>query len=103
MVLNNGDVSYRDESIKLRNRLLNNSYYSGYSGYSIGKWMEIPDSLMRISLPLQINDPLLLNEYANSFETRRRVLNLVITRDYKDALKTANELMQMLKKEYNLE
>ena len=103
IVINSGDVSYRDESIKLRNRLLNNSYYTRYSVYSIGKWMEIPDSLMRVSLPLQINDPILLNEYANSFETRRKVLNLVITKDYKDALKIANELMQLLKKEYHLE
>ena len=101
-VLNMGDVSYRDESIKLRNRLLNNGYFSRYSGFSIGKWMEIPDSLMKVRLPLQITDPVLLNEFANSFETRRRVLNLVISRDYKDALKTAKELIEILKKEYHL-
>jgi len=45
---------------------------------------------------------LLLNEFANSFETRRRVVNLLLNRDYTVALKAAKELIEMLKKEYHL-
>jgi len=36
--LNSGDVNYRDESIKLRSRILNNFYYSHYSAFSITQW-----------------------------------------------------------------
>lgn len=100
--LNNGDSRYRDESIKLRNRVLSNYFYSRYSSYSIISWLEIPDSLMSVRLPIQDNDPRVLNEFANSFETRRRVLNLLLNRDYTVALKAANELIEMLKKEYHL-
>jgi len=101
--LNNGDTKYRDESIKLRGRVLNNYFYSRYSAYSIIHWLEIPDSLLKATLPLQSNDPELLNEFANSFETRRRVLNLLIDRDYSDALKMADELIKMLRMQYHLE
>jgi len=100
--LNSGDSRYRDESIKLRNQVLKNFYYSRYSAYSIGHWLEIPDSLLKSPLPLQNDDPALLNEFANSFETRKRVLNMVMARDYTDALRTANELIVLLKKEYHL-
>jgi hypothetical protein len=100
--LNRGDVSYRDESITLRSRILNNFYYSRYSAYSITQWGRLPDSLLQVRLPLQTSDPALLNEFANSFETRRRVLNLLIGRYYAEALKTANDLMELLKKEYHL-
>ena len=100
--LNFGDVHYRDESIKQRGRILNSYYYSRYSAFNIAQWLDIPDSLMKIRLPLQTNDPVLLNEFANSFETRRRVLHMAISRNYTPALQTANELMEMLKKEYHL-
>jgi hypothetical protein len=100
--LNSGDSRYRDENIKLRNQILKNDFYSLYSEYSIGHWLEIPDSLLKTPLSLQNDDPMLLNEFANSFETRRRVLNMVMVRDYTDALRTANELLGLLKKEYDL-
>jgi hypothetical protein len=35
VVLNSNDSRYRDESIKLRNRILNNRFYSRYSNYLI--------------------------------------------------------------------
>ena len=100
--MNNGDVNYRDENIKLRNQVLNNYFYSLYSIYTIGHWLEVPDTLLRTRIPLQSNDAGLLNEFANSFQTRRRVLNLLVTRDYPYSLKTANGLIQLLKKEYHL-
>ena len=100
--LNNGDSRYRDESITLRNRVLSNYFYSKYSSYSIIHWLEIPDSLMSVRLTIQNDDPVLLNEFANSFETRRRVVNLLLSRDYTIALKAARELIEMLKKEYHL-
>jgi hypothetical protein len=99
---NSNDSRYRDESIKLRNRILNNFYYSKYSVYTIIHWLNIPDSLMKAQLPLQSEDQGLLNEFANSLETRKRALNLLISRDYINALKAANELMELLKKEYPL-
>jgi len=98
----NGDSRYRDESIKLRNRVLNNYYYSRYSSYLIANWPKIPDSLMNIPLPLQSDDPVLLNEFANSLETRRRVLFMLSTRNYSDALRRASELIEILKSEYHL-
>jgi hypothetical protein len=101
--LNSGDSRYRDENIKLRNRVLKNFLYARYSAYTIAHWLEIPDSLLKTQLLLQSDEPGLLNEFANSFETRKRVLNLLITRDYNDALKTASELIALLKKEYHLE
>jgi hypothetical protein len=100
--LNAGDVTYRDECIKLRGRVLDNYFYSRYSALSIIRWLEIPDSLMKVQLPLQSNNPDLLNEFANSFETRRRVLNLLINRDYVNAIRNATELIGILKKEYHL-
>jgi hypothetical protein len=101
--MNDWDSRYRDENIKLRNRVLNNRFYSRYSGYTIARWMEIPGSLLTTRLRLQNSDPELLNEFANSFESRRRVLSLVLTRDYPNALASAKELIEMLKKEYHLE
>ena len=100
--LNAGDVSYRDESIKMRNKILSNKYYPNYSAYSITQFKEIPDSSLTIKLPLYNNDPFLLNEFANSFETRRRVLKLLTSRYYAVALEDANELIEMLKQEYHL-
>ena len=100
--LNTGDIGYRDECIKIRGRIVKNYYYSRYASYSIIRWMEIPDSLLRVQLPLQSYDPALLNEFANSLETRRRVLNLLINRDYATAIKNATELIAILKKEYHL-
>jgi predicted transcriptional regulator len=57
---------------------------------------------MKVQLQLQGDDPGLLNEFANSIETRRRVLNLLLNRDYFVALKAATELIEMLKMEYHL-
>jgi len=87
----------------LRSRILNNYFYSKYSDYLIGDFSKLPDSLMKTPLPLQSYDASLLNEFANSFEVRRRVLHLVLTRDYLEALKLAGELIELLKKEYHLE
>jgi len=44
-----------------------------------------------------------LNEFANSFETRKRQVRILTTRDYSNALKLARELIALLKKEYHLE
>ena len=100
--LNNGDSHYREESITLRNRILNNHLYSMYSAYNILNWLKIPDSLLKIQLPLQTTNQDLLNEFANSLETRRRVLRLVMSTYYPNALNAAHELIALLKKEYHL-
>ena len=57
---------------------------------------------MKARLPLQTNDADLLNEFVNSFETRTRVLTMMINGNYDVALKTAKELIEILKKEYHL-
>jgi hypothetical protein len=101
--LNNVDKNYRDENIKLRNRILDNYFYSRFSAYTIRTWLEVPDTLLNGPVTVQSDEPDLLNEFANSFETRRRTLNLLMIRDYSGALKTANELIGLLKKEYHLE
>jgi len=101
--MNDGDAGYRNETIKLRNRILNSYFYSRYANYLIADFLNLPDSLMKVTLPLQNNDVSLLNEFANSFEVRRRTLHLVLTRDYPDALNLANEIIELLKKEYHLE
>ena len=98
----NGDSRYRDESIKLRNRILNNYFFSRYSAFLIANWEKIPDSMMNIPLLLQSDDPVLLNEFANGLETRRRVLTMLATRNYPQALQRARELIQILKAEYHV-
>lgn len=100
--MNNTDRGYRDESIKLRSKILNNFFNTRYSAYTFSSWQQVPDSVLKIRLPVQINNQALLNELANSFEARRRVLNLLLTRDYPDALNSARELVKMLKNEYHL-
>ena len=87
--LNFGGISYRDETIKLKNRILNNYYYSHYAAFKITEWLEIPESLMKARLPLQTNDLNLFNEFVNSFETRTRVLTMMINGNYDVALKRA--------------
>lgn len=57
---------------------------------------------MKARLPLQTNDADLLNEFVNSFETRTRVLTMMKNGNYDVALKTATELIEILKKEYHL-
>ena len=101
--LNDGDAGYRNESIKLRGRILNSYFYSKYSNYLIADFLKLPDSLMKPLLSLQTNDASLLNEFANSFEVRKRTLHLVLTRDYPEALKLGSELIELLKKEYHLD
>jgi hypothetical protein len=100
--LNVGDANYRHESIKMKGRILGNKFNKQYSLYNFNHFNQMPDSLLNIRLPLQTNDPLLLNEFANSFETRIRILRLLMDRYYPQALKTTNELIDLLKKEYHL-
>ena len=44
---------------------------------------------MKARLPLQTNDLNLFNEFVNSFETRTRVLTMMINGNYDVALKRA--------------
>jgi hypothetical protein len=100
--LNNIDRRYREKSMELKSRVLNNYFYSQYSPYRILDWLNIPDSLMKARLPLQSYDPDLLNEFANSFENRRANLGIIMKNVYPAALDAANELSGLLKKEYHL-
>jgi hypothetical protein len=102
--LTNGDRERRETSIAIRSRILNNYYYKDYSTVlPLGKVKLQSDSLMKNMIPVQSNDPQLLNEYANSFENRRGYINLVVTDTYPKAKANAHELILILKKEYHLQ
>lgn len=102
--LTNGDRDRREKSIAIRSRILNNYYYKNYSTVlPLGKVKLQSDALMKNTIPLQSNDPQLLNEYANSFENRRGYINLVLTDTYPKAKANAKELILIIKKEYHLE
>jgi hypothetical protein len=100
--LNNNDKVFREKSMEIRSRVLNNYYYSRFSIYSTDDWLQMPDSLMNTLLPIQTNDANLLNEFANSFENRKRTISLVMKRVYPSAIKNGGELIALLKKEYHL-
>jgi len=83
-------------------RVLNNYEYARFSTYSTDDWLKVPDIIMNRLFPIQTNDANLLNEFANSFENRRRVLDLVMKRVYPAAIRDAWELISSLKEEYHL-
>ena len=101
-LLNANDRGVRDRSMEIRSRVLNNYEYARFSTYSTDDWLRLPDTLMKRLFPVQTNDANLLNEFANSFENRRRVLNLVMKRVYPASIKDAEELISLLKEEYHL-
>ena len=101
-LLNANDRGVRDRSMEIRSRVLNNYEYARFSTYSTDDWLRLPDTLMSKPFPVQTNDANLLNEFANSFENRRRVLNLVMKRVYPNAIKEAEKLISLLKEEYHL-
>ena len=100
--LNDNDKNYRQKSMELRNKILNNFSFKQYTHYNLSSWFNVPDSILKKQLPLQSYDSDILNEFANSFETRRVPLGFVINNAYPIALKTAKELIELLKSEYNL-
>ena len=100
--LNNGDREKRDITIAIRSRILSNYYYKYYSIVWPTDSLPFPDSLMKNMIPVQNSDLKLLNEYANSFENRKGVINLILTNTYPRAIAEARELILLLKKEFDL-
>ncbi len=100
--LNTGDRERREVSLAIRSRILNNHYYKYYSKVSPTDSLPIPDSLMANMIPVQSSDKQLLNEYANSFENRRGIINLILTKTYPNAIADARELIFLLKNEFHL-
>lgn len=96
------DRQKRDKTIELRNRILNYGDFTRYSTYNSLQWHHLPDSIMITKLSLRNADKNLLNEFANSFESRKRALLLLINSVYPKVLIDARELIEMLKKEYRL-
>src|SRR5436190_15888085 len=90
-LLNANDRGVRDRSMEIRSRVLNNYEYARFSTYSTDDWLRLPDTLMKRMFPVQTNDANLLNEFANSFENRRRVLDLVMKRVYPASIKDRSE------------
>ncbi len=101
--LNNGDRERREKTLEIRSRIVNNHFYTYYSKVLPTDTLQLADSLMTNIIPIQNSDSDLLNEYANSFENRRGLLNLVLTNTYPAAISSAKELILLLKKEYHLE
>ena len=100
--LNIGDRERRDITLGIRSRILNNHYYKYYSKVTPTDSLPCPDSLMINMIPIQSSDPQLLNEYANSSENRRGIINLILTKTYPNAISHARELIFLLKKEFDL-
>ena len=100
--LNNGDRERREKTLEIRSKILNNHFYKYYSKFLPYDTLQLADSLMINMIPIQSSDIQLLNEYANSFENRRGLLNLVLTNTYPATLKSATELILLLKTEYDL-
>ncbi len=100
--LNIGDRERRDITLGIRSRILNNHYYKYYSKVTPTDSLPFPDSLMKNMIPIQSSDPQLLNEYANSSENRRGIINLILTKTYPNAISDARELILLLKKEFDL-
>ncbi len=82
---------------------LNNHYYKSYSKALPVETEQFPDSLLKNIIPIQSSDSQLLNEFANSFENRRGYLNLILTNTLPTVISSANELILLLKKEYNIQ
>ncbi len=101
--LNNGDRERREKTLAIRSRILNNHFYKYYSKVLPTDTVQFSDSLMTNMIPIENSDSQLLNEYANSFENRRGLLNLVLTKTYPGVISSATELILLLKKEYHLE
>ena len=100
--LNTGDRERRDITLAIRSRILNNHYYKYYSKVTPTDSLPFPDSLMKNMIPIQSSDAQLLNEYANSSENRRGIINLILTKTYPNAISDARELIFLLKKEFDL-
>ena len=95
------DRRFREKTVEIRNKLLNNFEFSRYSGFNINS-DHLADSLLLYQIPLQSAEPNLLNEYANSFENRRATLRNLTSKYFPDLIKTGKELIEMLGKEYHL-
>ena len=101
--LNNGDRERREITLALRSKILNNHYYNYYSKVlPVDTLQFLPDSLMKNIIPIENSDPLLLNEYANSFENRKGYMNLILSNTVPRAIADARELILLLKKEFHL-
>ena len=95
------DRRFREKTVELRNKVLNNFQFSRYAGFNISS-DNLEDSLLVFRVPLQTNEPNLLNEYANSFENRRATLRNLTSKYFPDLIATAKELIEILRKEYHL-
>jgi hypothetical protein len=101
------DLTRIEVLTQLRSQVFNAKYMKPFTRmyFSITPKAEdvrLVDSLMTVDLPLQSYDPALLNQLANFCLTRR--LNLFIAfRDYKAVIAQATELIDLLKKEYDIE
>ena len=100
--LNDNDKKFRERSMELQNKVLKNGLFSQYSQFNISGWLTIPDTMLKNIIQIETNNMDLLNEFANSFESRRSSIGLMINTVYPLELTIARELIASLKKEYNM-
>jgi hypothetical protein len=98
---------YRDRAASYRDHILKSQHASTFLQLSMddlyaGRRSALIDSLKNTDVPLQNNDPGLLNSYANAILATKSNRRFLLTTLYPKAKKEATEIMDILKKEYHL-
>jgi len=98
--------SHRDRASTSRDQILKSQYSLVFLEFTMddlyhGKRSAFIDSLKNTDLPLQSNDPELLNSYANAILSTKSNRAFLLKTLYPKAIKEAIEIMQLLKKEYH--
>ncbi len=109
-IISNNDQDYvhRNEISLLRSRLLIPEYYEVFAYIQISEEMirhlpnAIMDSLMAAWLPLKSGGASVLDEYLNNLMDRKWRNKRYVEELYPKALKITMEIIEMLKKEYDL-
>lgn len=99
---------YRQQAIEIRNRMLKAEFVQKLmditmSGLLSGKYTYTIDSLRKAELPLANKDPGLLNDMTNALLASTSNRKQQKTIKYPEAIKQAEQIMELLKKEYHLE
>ena len=96
-----------DKAATYRDAFINSQYSLLFSGFNMddlyqGTNRSFIDSLKNISIPLYNKDPDLRNKYTNEIIALKGNRSLLLKKFYPKAVKQADEIMELLKKEYHL-
>jgi len=106
-VLQEGILTHRDKAVAYRDQILQAKYSSIFLEANMnslynGIRSPLIDSLRVTDIPLQNNDPGLLNSYANAILSTKGVRKNLVTKLYPKAIKEAVEIIELLRNEYHL-